>query len=304
MSKQVKIPETMNPFVVHVNNRKYVYPAGTMQEVPDEVATIIENHENATVEPIEEGGGIVHPDWNQNNPSAPDYVKNRPFWTGDPVESVLFDGTFGSFEAELPIEIALTAGQEYTVTLDGVEYVLTARELDGVTCVGSESLFWGNEYVGTEPPFVLAGSWITTVNEGEQHTLKIIGDVVTIHKLDAKYLPYDVSRALPTFTTYIDDNDQLKLGENNPFDTQTGIPMTVERFNELLGGALEFRAYIDGSYWCTLSHNHANGYTGEAMTTDMNIHASDCAVFINMVHIEADTLVVKTGYAEIAGTVN
>lgn len=30
------------------------------------------------------------PDWNQNDETAPDYVKNRPFYTDDPVETVFF----------------------------------------------------------------------------------------------------------------------------------------------------------------------------------------------------------------------
>ena len=32
-------------------------------------------------------GKIKNPDWNQNDETAPDYVKNRPFYTGDPVET-------------------------------------------------------------------------------------------------------------------------------------------------------------------------------------------------------------------------
>ena len=32
---------------------------------------------------------VVQSDWNQNDETQPDYVKNRPFYTGDPVETVL-----------------------------------------------------------------------------------------------------------------------------------------------------------------------------------------------------------------------
>ena len=44
MSRTVKIPECMNPFDVWVNGAKYSYPAGTEQEVPDNVADVIEHH--------------------------------------------------------------------------------------------------------------------------------------------------------------------------------------------------------------------------------------------------------------------
>lgn len=59
--KTVKIPECMNPFEVIVNNNRYRYPGGTEQEVPDEVAEVIEvhmkNHADMTAPPYVPGGG-------------------------------------------------------------------------------------------------------------------------------------------------------------------------------------------------------------------------------------------------------
>lgn len=59
--KTVKIPECMNPFEVIVNNHRYRYPGGTTQEVPDEVAEVIEvhmkNHADMTAPPYVPGGG-------------------------------------------------------------------------------------------------------------------------------------------------------------------------------------------------------------------------------------------------------
>lgn len=43
MSKSIKIPDTMNPFVVILNGKKYVYEAGATETVPDEVAELIES---------------------------------------------------------------------------------------------------------------------------------------------------------------------------------------------------------------------------------------------------------------------
>lgn len=44
-----------------------------------------------------EGGGQVQPDWNQNDETAKDHVKNRPFYTGDPVETVFVEESTVSF---------------------------------------------------------------------------------------------------------------------------------------------------------------------------------------------------------------
>lgn len=43
--KKVTIPTCANPFVVIVNGMKYTYPAGETVEVPDDVAEVIEQHE-------------------------------------------------------------------------------------------------------------------------------------------------------------------------------------------------------------------------------------------------------------------
>lgn len=49
--KTVTIPTCANPFVVIVNGIKYTYPAGATMEVPDDVAEVIEQHEEAKPEP-------------------------------------------------------------------------------------------------------------------------------------------------------------------------------------------------------------------------------------------------------------
>ena len=54
MGKVIKIPTCRNPFDIVINNAEYSYPAGAEVEVPDEVAHIIECHENALHKPIEE----------------------------------------------------------------------------------------------------------------------------------------------------------------------------------------------------------------------------------------------------------
>ena len=67
--KTVTIPTCANPFVVFVNGIKYTYPAGATVEVPDDVAAVIEQHDEAhskpapapvvpPFEPSEGGGGL------------------------------------------------------------------------------------------------------------------------------------------------------------------------------------------------------------------------------------------------------
>ena len=81
------------------------------------------------------GGGsgsaqpLATPDWNQNDEKAADYIKNRPFYTTDPVETELVNRRFAfaknpdlGFYMTPNMGIELIAGETYKVTLDGVEY--------------------------------------------------------------------------------------------------------------------------------------------------------------------------------------
>ena len=43
MSKTIKIPDDMSPYEVIINGVKHIYPAGSTQTVPDDVAALIEN---------------------------------------------------------------------------------------------------------------------------------------------------------------------------------------------------------------------------------------------------------------------
>ena len=51
-----KIPDNMNPWTCEVNGVKYVYEAGTEQDVPEEVAHIIDAYWKS-VEPVKGGSG-------------------------------------------------------------------------------------------------------------------------------------------------------------------------------------------------------------------------------------------------------
>ena len=144
-------------------------------------------------------GGSVQPDWNQNDSTAADYVKNRPFYTGDPVETVLVEESTVSFAEDdsgiytggLESTFSATVGETYKVSWDGTTYECA--------CVGYESEYWiGNlSIVGfgsdTGEPFILEISndafiFISTADTSATHTFSISGTVAPIVKIPAKYI--------------------------------------------------------------------------------------------------------------------
>lgn len=185
MSKTVTIPtDGMNPFVVIFNGVKYVYTPGETVEVPDGVALEIEEykrwrekHPGENVPPFG-----AQPDWNQNDPDAPDFVKNRTHY--EEFKTIIeergvhawFDGV-GFAASRIP-----QVGEKLTVTLNGNTYKCTAWEIDGNVCLGNGEALGGDrgENVPFRAGFVVndeggVGAFIATAMIGE-NTISIVDD--------------------------------------------------------------------------------------------------------------------------------
>lgn len=150
------------------------------------------------------GGGQVQPDWNQNDETAKDYVKNRPFYTGDPVETVLVeertvpftDTGNGFYATEFPSTFEATVGETYKVYWDGTAYECTCVDFNRELAIGNLSIAgFGSD---TGEPFVMQvvngeGIAIATVDTSASHTFSISRLVTEVVKIDEKYLPDTVA---------------------------------------------------------------------------------------------------------------
>lgn len=144
-------------------------------------------------------GKIKKPDWNQNDPTAPDYVKNRPFYNGDPVETVLveestvpFTSSGGMSMAKFSSSFVATIGETYTVLWDGTAYESTCVEAYGSLFIGNLSIATPGSDTGE--PFIMAinsgiGIMIYSKDTATSHTFSISGFVAEPVKIDSKYLP-------------------------------------------------------------------------------------------------------------------
>lgn len=142
-------------------------------------------------------GKIKKPDWNQNNSAAPDYVKNRPFYTGDPVETVLVeespvsfaDKGLGIYMGKLEPTFSATVGGTYKVYWDGTVYECTCVSYNGFPVIGNLSIMGVGSDTGE--PFVMNvgnGIVIVTTDTSQSHTISIIRIVAPIVKIPAKYI--------------------------------------------------------------------------------------------------------------------
>lgn len=140
------------------------------------------------------GQPLATPDYLQNDETAADYIKNRPFYTADPIETELVNGTFAftspreGLYVNTDITVELTEGETYKVSIDGVEYETVCQSFNGALYIGSIEIMTG----GTpEYPFVytpMDGVFATNI-EGVSHEIVIKSFAQEVVKIDAKYLP-------------------------------------------------------------------------------------------------------------------
>ena len=145
------------------------------------------------------GGSSVQPDWNQNDDTQPDYIKNRPFYTGDPVETVLVEESTvsfsesrnGKYQGEFLSTFEATVGETYKVSWDGTAYECACVSFNDMPVIGNLSIAGAGSDTGE--PFVMGilngeGIQIVTADTSASHTVSISGVVSEVVKIDPKYI--------------------------------------------------------------------------------------------------------------------
>ena len=183
------------------------------------------------------GGGGVQPDWNQNDETAQDYVKNRPFYASA-VETVLVEESTVSFVefngvymAEFPSTFEATVGETYKVSWDGTAYECTCVRIEDFLCIGNLSMIGLGSDTG-EPFFMQvyngSGILIGTPDTSASHTLSISGIAQEVVKIDEKYLPTIPTDKLPMIPT-----DKLPTIPTDKLSTIPTIEVTSSIFDNI-----------------------------------------------------------------------
>ena len=146
----------------------------------------------------------IKPDWNQNDPTQPDYIKNRTHFYKDKKTVTLMEEQAVSFNindgismALPPVSFKLVEDNIYIVIFDGVEYTSVAKTKKDTTFIGNGHLF-GDE--NTNEPFLYIahssgeGSVWVSYDTAESHTISVYGEVTVIQKLSKDFIPWDESK--------------------------------------------------------------------------------------------------------------
>ena len=181
-------------------------------------------------------GSATQPDWNQNDETAADYVKNRPFYTGDPVETVLVEESTVSFTdtgsgfymGELQSTIEATLGEIYKVSWDSVTYECTCISFNGMAAIGNLSITGAGSDTGE--PFIIVTKGgqiqIATADTGSSHTISISGITISVVKIDPKYIRDMYYTADPVETVLVEESTVAFAEDSGGYTAQ--FPSTVE----------------------------------------------------------------------------
>lgn len=213
---------------------------------------------------------IENPDWNQNNPTAKDYVKNRTHYVSTEQKVIVPKQTFTGKQQMAPagqIFVGQLEGVDNTlvqymidnsvpinVLYDGIEY--TTESSTEVTPFGMIVSF-GNKGLGTDSgdtgmPFVVniflyetePVCAIACLVDGE-HTIEVTGKNF-VHTIDTKYLPLSIKsppHQIMLSSEYgvdVDDNSQIVVGVK---DEPPGSPR-----EEVLYNKNNSRLFVSGNY--------------------------------------------------------
>lgn len=159
----------------------------------------------------------VQPDWNQNDPTAADYVKNRTHWEESVVilpETELIPGEDNTYLLLSPWKVDPVIGGSYIIAYNGVNYeckAISIREIDDTEPETANGIVMGNVSLLTQtdfdgdndnaPFFLLCypnTSWeaedngeycyIIPSDDATSVTLSIVDMDAPVHKLDPKFM--------------------------------------------------------------------------------------------------------------------
>ena len=135
----------------------------------------------------------VQPDWNQNDETQPDYVKNRPFYAEDTVETILLEEQAVTFTNGMSDTIFnFKASPEYInrikVTWDGTEYICIPQIYNNYNIKFGNEFLDDNTREDTGEPFFYDGENFIA-ESADSHQIKVSKLLNKIIKIEPNYIP-------------------------------------------------------------------------------------------------------------------
>ncbi len=262
---------------------------------------------------------VIPADWNQNDETAPDYIKNRPFYTGDPVESVILEETTFSDFSNKQYSIGtglftLVEGKTYRVTWDGTDYECVGKNYSGYIMIGNNKIYAydGTDETDTGEPFAIeigASDGCIYTTDNNSHTVKIALLEFEIVKIDEKYIPYKPGKAVENVTgaeIFNDYVNNVASGEyahvQGAYNTASGDYSHAQGFDT---DATGYGAHTEGGQTTASSdYAHAQGYKTTASGKYSHAQGYNTTASKEYTHAEGQNTLASSSHQHVQGKNN
>ena len=251
----------------------------------------------------------VQSDWNQNDDTQPDYVKNRPFYAEDTVETVLLEEqavtfTDGKSDTMFNFKASPEDINHIKVTWDGTEYICIPQIYNNYIKFGNEFLVH-NTYEDTREPFYYGGDYFYTESPTGSHQIKVSKLSNKVIKIEPNYIPNSNIRNGTGFFSIEEGSGTTASGVNSHAEgsgtTASGGRSHAEGDNTTASGG---RSHAEGfNTTASGDFSHAEGVNTTASGVNSHAEGYYTKASGNYSHVEGKYNIEDTAnkYAHIIG---
>lgn len=287
-----------------------------------ELATALEQNSdivetlNAAIGNKADKADVVQSDWNQNDSTAADYVKNRPFYTETPPqEEYYIENNLTTLTVTTEQATNLFNNyQDYDFYIHGVlGRIYTTSISNNILSIKFYEINGSPNYIYSPIRINLNDNTIKGIEAGnpsgakEYYPIRIVRKVVDIvHKLDEKFLPEQViaGRSVKGITYLINDSSVTAQNGAEIFNDYENNIATGEyshaEGNETLATGISSHAE-GGNTIASSSYSHAEGYLTK--TSGYTSHAEGYSTIASgyVSHTEGSNTVASGDYSHAEG---
>ena len=249
-------------------------------------------------------------DWNQNDATQPDYVKNRPFYAEDPVETILLEEQAVTFtDGESDTSFNFKASPEdinhIKVTWDGTEYICIPQIYSNRIKFGNKFLV-NNKYEDTGEPFYYDGEYFYTESSTNSHQIKVSKLSNKVIKIKPNYIPNSNIRNGTGFFSIVEGSDTTASGVNShaegQYTTASGRCSHAEGDNTIARGDY---SHAEGSS-TTASGVNSHAECSSTTASGDNSHAEGFMTKSSGIcsHAEGSSTTASGDYSHVEGKYN
>ena len=254
------------------------------------------------------GGSNVQPDWNQNDATKPDYIKNKPFYESISLTTFLEEQQIDFSSSFIIPNSDIVQGKTYFVHWDDAEYTIEATNKD-IFGDGSIMIPYLEQVDGL---FTIEGSVMDAADKGI-HNVAIYTTELSLKTIDEKFIPDTIARKDSVVRSvcggYPDSNGNVNVNYDDLVGNKpTNIKDGSGKDSILQDSAQEASGKGSNAYGdltiASGDYSHAEGGRSKARGTYSHAEGVECVSIGSGSHAEGFGTASSSNYQHVEGKFN